>query len=89
MRLFLIAVLQVLLGVGVGLGLSASTAKAQILQLAGLNFTRFPEAQLQDSDISQEVELNEYNTFVNLPLVSDSGRTVQEIVSWQAGKAGR
>ncbi|MEM6526275.1 MAG: DUF6268 family outer membrane beta-barrel protein [Bacteroidota bacterium] len=41
--------------------------KSQHRKLAGSSFTRFPVADLNDSPLNQQVKLNEYNFFLNLP----------------------
>ena len=49
---------------------------AQGLELAGFSFTRFPGAQVVDSPINQEIEVNEYNFFLNIPKPLKNEKTV-------------
>ena len=45
-------------------------------KLAGFSFTRFPGAGVTDSPLNREIELNEYNFFVNLPMRLKNEKTV-------------
>ena len=56
--------------------LYSSPTMSQDLQLAGFSFTRFPGAKVMDSQLNQEVEVNEYNFFLNLPKQLKNGKTV-------------
>ncbi len=47
--------------------LGSSPTMSQNLQLAGFSFTRFPSAAAIGSPLNQEVKLNEYHFFLNLP----------------------
>lgn len=56
--------------------LYGTSLRSQDLQLAGFSFTRFPGAEVVDSPINQEIEVNEYNFFVNLPRQLKNDKTV-------------
>ncbi len=56
--------------------LSSPPALSQDLQLAGFSFTRFPAAEVADSPLSQKVEVNEYNFFLNLPRQLKNEKTI-------------
>ena len=56
--------------------LSSSPTMSQNLQLAGFSFTRFPGAGVIDSPLNQEVEVNEYNFFLNLPRRLKNEKTI-------------
>ena len=56
--------------------LGSSPAWSQDLQLAGFSFTRFPAAGIADSPLDQEVEVNEYNFFLNLPKRLKNEKTI-------------
>ncbi|TRX54887.1 hypothetical protein FNH22_19225 [Fulvivirga sp. M361] len=56
--------------------LSSLPTWSQDLQLAGISFTRFPGAQITDSPLDQEVEVNEYNFFLNLPKRLKNEKTI-------------
>ncbi|SMD32064.1 hypothetical protein SAMN04488029_0402 [Reichenbachiella faecimaris] len=49
--------------------LSSSLATSQDLQLAGLSYTKFSNAKVLDSPSNEEMEVNEYNFFFNIPKV--------------------
>jgi len=49
---------------------------AQSLQLGGLSFTRFPNADITDSPFNQSVETNEYKFFINIPAQLKNDRTI-------------
>lgn len=49
---------------------------AQKLPLAGFTVTRFPAADVKDSDINQQVEVNEYSLFINLPQKLKNDKTI-------------
>jgi len=56
--------------------LNISLMKAQDIKLAGFNYTRFPNAPLVNSPINQEVQINEYSFFVNIPKPLKNQKTV-------------
>lgn len=56
--------------------LSSSPLMSQDLKLAGLSFTRFPTAGVVDAPLNQEVEVNEYNFFLNLPKQLKNEKTI-------------
>lgn len=56
--------------------LNGSTVMSQDLQLAGLSYTRFSNAEVLDSPLNQNVEVNEYNFFVNLPKTLKNENTI-------------
>ncbi|WP_157716322.1 DUF6268 family outer membrane beta-barrel protein [Roseivirga echinicomitans] len=49
---------------------------SQDLQLAGFGYTTFPEAEIMDSRLSQKIQLNEYNFFLNMPKRLKNKKTV-------------
>ena len=56
--------------------LSCISIRAQDLQLAGFSFTRLPGAGVKDAPLNREIEINEYNFFVNLPKPLKNEKTV-------------
>jgi hypothetical protein len=56
--------------------LSSMPAMAQDIQLAGFSYTRFPSAKVKSSPLNQEMEVNEYTFFVNLPQRLTNEKTV-------------
>ena len=56
--------------------LGSSPALAQDLQLAGSSFTRFPTADIAGSPRNQQVEVNEYDFFLNLPKQLKNEKTI-------------
>ncbi len=46
------------------------------LELAGFSYSRFPSTGIEDSPSNQEVELSEYNFFLNLPKKLKNDKTV-------------
>jgi hypothetical protein len=59
-----IKILNVICGL---LLLSSSPIMSQNLQLAGFSYKRFPGAEIKDSPFDHDMEVNEYNFFLNLP----------------------
>ncbi|MEM9831123.1 MAG: DUF6268 family outer membrane beta-barrel protein [Bacteroidota bacterium] len=49
---------------------------SQDIQLAGFSYTRFPSAEVKDTRLNQELEVNEYNFFLNLPKRLKNEKTV-------------
>lgn len=56
--------------------LGSSPALAQDLQLAGASFTRFPTADIAGSPRNPQVEVNEYDFFLNLPKQLKNEKTI-------------
>ncbi|MGD1844618.1 MAG: DUF6268 family outer membrane beta-barrel protein [Salibacteraceae bacterium] len=48
----------------------------QDFELAGASFTRFPKSELKDSRAAQDLRLNEYSFFINLPKKFKNNKTV-------------
>lgn len=56
--------------------LCSSPTLSQNLQLAGFSFTRFPGTAVKDSPLNQEIEVNEYNFFLNFPKQLKNEKTI-------------
>ncbi|UII31451.1 DUF6268 family outer membrane beta-barrel protein [Fulvivirga ulvae] len=56
--------------------LSGSQVMSQEIKLAGFSFTRFPGAAVKGSPLNREIEVNEYNFFVNFPKRLEDEKTV-------------
>ena len=56
--------------------LSSSQVMSQDIQLAGLNYTKFSNAEVLDSPLHQKVEVSEYNFFLNLPKPLKNDKTI-------------
>ena len=54
---------------------TGSQVMSQDFQLAGLSVTRFPGAEITGSSSNQEIEVNEYNFFLNLPMQLNKEKT--------------
>jgi len=68
---------RLLLNIFCGLLLLISTPlMSQDFQLAGFSFTRLPGAEVTNAPLNQEVEVNEYNFFLNLPKQLKNEKTV-------------
>ena len=55
--------------------LSSLPAMSQDIQLAGFSFTSFPRAKVKNSPLNQELAVNEYNFFINLPRQLNNEKT--------------
>lgn len=56
--------------------MSCSTAISQDIQLAGFSYTRFPGAEIKDSQLNQELVVNEFNFFLNFPKPLNNKKTI-------------
>lgn len=56
--------------------LISSPLISQDIQLAGLSYTRFSSAEVVDSPLNQEVEMNEYRFFLNFPKQLKNEKTI-------------
>ncbi|MEO9871787.1 DUF6268 family outer membrane beta-barrel protein [Ekhidna sp.] len=55
---------------------SSSPTIGQDLQLGGISVTRFPSAKVKDSPLNREIEVNEYNFFLNVPKKLKNEKTI-------------
>lgn len=68
---------RTLLNILCGMLLLISTPlMSQDFQLAGFSFTRFPTAEVMNAPLNQEVKVNEYDFFLNLPKQFENEKTV-------------
>ena len=56
--------------------LCSSPTMSQNLKLAGFSFTRFPGTAVKGSPLNQEIEVNEYNFFLNFPKQFKNEKTI-------------